>query len=541
MIMSKFILRITSVTLLTMIVVACSKPAQNTVGEKIISCTEKQTIKRAEYDTTISRLLSRKALGSYSLIPDDEIVFYKLYSQILVTLFEDNLKACVIESDGQISTMSWTQKSLDNEIKVLEKLTQMLLDKLEKSEDNPQGNILGSTGLNSGNSYAPPTDLHTGLKTVTALEEFVSNRFSKSTNESKVILELQQPYISGDTGSQSQENIHQKALDHYAKNFSKIRPLVIDFLIKMVTNYTTPSANIKFAIEDKKFEPVLNYFKEKYNKDLSKVVVIEAPIATIPHTKGSFAEQTVGLFISPVAIPIKIEVRLPLNDLDSSLDKNSYVKGFLLINIEDQLAILKESLKYYFKSEMLFHLDPVTITKHGVGEIGLEAVVAHELRHLVDFWNCQSNPTDICDQEVLNQDWERVKQEGINKQNENFQSYLNHSDTRQTKIELQQLISRYRPNKNSSEREDWANSIQRKYFNQVYPKYPSYFSMNEQQGYKESLSYLMANGMNKKQSIELCLKIATGPTFPITMDGNQERISSPGLPWAENLFQSLMD
>jgi hypothetical protein len=519
------------------LVVGCSetkKPVPSQI--KIAACIDRQTIERSVYDGVMETFKSRRAVQNFETLSNEHLIKYWEKSLILVGLFSYDLRACVIEKDGSTSVKVWTQESFNSEKEMLVYLSGMISKDGTQSRVQPPSSNVAGAALRP----QPPADQHTGVRSSSELERFVLSGLNTSLSAKRVNLELQQARIFGSMGTYSQDDLSKKAVAYYTSNFAEIRPHVIDFMVKITTFYSTPTAIVKYAAEDSRFAPVIEYYKEKYQVDLSKVVVIDAPISTIPHAAGTFAQNSLGLFVSPVAVPIAIQIRLPLHQLDTALDRQSYLSGTLVVKVDDQLAMLIESLKFYFGSEMIFHVDSAKVASQGVGKLGLEGVLAHEVRHLLDFFSCQSNPTKECSEEYLNKDLERVREVGQTKQTENYQAFVSDRATAQSKHEIMQLYGKYYPSKTNSERQVWAENILQRAFHRAYMgSYQNYFSLKERSAYREHLKYLLNGGLSQEAAIEMVLKTGTGEKLPLSMDGNIEYVSWPGFPWLQEHLESL--
>ncbi|MCB0411155.1 MAG: hypothetical protein KDD22_01430, partial [Bdellovibrionales bacterium] len=266
---------------------ACKNTKEETVVQenRQMSCSQKQTITRKEYDQAIDTFDQRKSIIDFESLSEQELYHYRLESQVLINIFEDELEACVIEGDGQITKQVWTQKSLDKESKMYELLTNLYYRKSKtaaissSSKSSPR-----STDSSSGStSVFPSSDQkNTGSNPKAELKAFIEKKLNESIGNNSVQIEMEKPYIFGASNNSSENQIKHKALKHYTSNFEEIRKPVIEFLSQLVTNYSTSSAKIKFADEDNRLAPVLRYYKKNYDKDLTRVIVIDAPISSIP-------------------------------------------------------------------------------------------------------------------------------------------------------------------------------------------------------------------------------------------------------------------
>ena len=487
-----------------------------------VSCSEKQTTFRSLYDIAINQYNQRKFVTHFSSLSESELSSYIRSSADLIYLFENDLKACIIESDGSITKKVWTVSALAKE----RQMHAYLYDLREK-----QYKKQARTSNPSTTSSHYPT-----VSSTSELDNFLSDRLNESIKNGTVTIKLEQGYAYGDVQNYSNEELIRQTVDYYYTHFSEIRPIVLQSMRLMVTNYSNPSAKLSFANEDSKLQPVLSYFQKKYGKDLSKVVVIQAPISSIPHAQG--IPNAAGLFISPIALPVLLDIQLPLRKIDSSFDTKSYVKGRLVIGIKDLQTILLKALRFHYQSEMLIYVDPMMINKANGGLYAFEAVVAHELRHLVDFFDCQNNMDAAdCNQEKLDQDLAQVKQEAANKERINYQKYLSNSKTLQSRYELGQLY--IRSGQSTNYQKSWVDDILKQYFDgSYYRQYQYYFTIKERHGYKEQLNYLLYRGLSKQEAVELTLNV--NGKQGVYLKNKEEFFSVPGRPWLEELFESLL-
>ena len=147
--------------LLIITLAGCTESKDSIVVEsKKVNCTEKQTIKRVDYNNAIEKFDSRKTVRNFKTLSDDELKAYWVESAVLVSLFEDDLRACVIESDGSVSVKVWTQESVDSEYKMFEFLAKIIVS----SNGNSGSQSQTPKSFDSGTQrQEPPKDKHTGL------------------------------------------------------------------------------------------------------------------------------------------------------------------------------------------------------------------------------------------------------------------------------------------------------------------------------------------------------------------------------------------
>ncbi|MCB0411840.1 MAG: hypothetical protein KDD22_04900 [Bdellovibrionales bacterium] len=189
---------------------------------------------------------------------------------------------------------------------------------------------------------------------------------------------------------------------------------------------------------------------------------------------------------------------------------------------------------------MIFNIDSKKISESRTGQIGFESVVAHELRHLVDYFQCQITPIKECSQEYLNKNWEEVGQQSFTKESESYQAFMGDPATLRTKTEIAALYGKYRPGESRAAQEKWTEKILGQIFFQAHTRnYQNYFSYKERSAYQEQLKYFLSLGFSKRQAVAMVIQTTTGEKLPLLMDDNKEFVSMPGFPWIEAHLESL--
>jgi hypothetical protein len=336
-----------------------------------------------------------------------------------------------------------------------------------------------------------------------------------------------------------------------------LKPILIDGLVAHINNYasSSPSARVEFARARPEIAPVLAYFQTKYNERLSDVVVILAPLATVPHTGGSgtIYGSALGAFIPPMALPVAANVRLPLSDLYRDGERGSSIEGQLQMTVDNQQQIVLDGLAVKFGSSKLIYVNPEAIRSNTLTPAAFQATVAHEFRHLIDFYSCL-NPSaaaarstvDYCDPVKIEQDWAATQAEASSKQAENLAAFWLHPDTRMAFAELAQLYQRYRTGESGAGSSVEANERAARagiqsIFEQNYRSYPHLFSIKERRGYREQLLYLVDQGKTSGQAVQAAIGTMAPARVSVQISGAQsESITTPGFPWIEDLFRELL-
>lgn len=495
--------------------------------QPVQQCSEKHTVSRARYDKMIFQFSQRADVRNPERLSQQTLEDNWLNSAQMISLFE-NLKACVLEANGLITIKVWSKKSFDAEVERYRILSSVIFGKSEKRNNTP-----------APLAEVPPKN-HSGVSSEESLQKLVSKLVDEAVRDQKTQLEVTQLQVSVRPVNHSNEELLAMTEKYYRDNFELLKPTIIQSLVTYTKNFTSQGAQIQYAHEARSLTPVLEYFRVKYSQDLSDVVVISAPISSIPHVGTSIFGSALGLFISPRAVPIGISFRLPLNKLDATLSSGS-ISGNIHIKFNNSEDILLSSMRQFFKSYKLIHIDPRRIAASGVGAVGFEAVVAHEMRHLIDHFNCAKQPSDVCNEDRVKADWDATIQEARERQERNYQAYLASPDTRTTKSELVKLHQKYRPALGSSEQIAWADTAVKQFFDANYTAtYPLYFSMKERRGYREQLSYLVQSGQSKAQAVQTVLRTSAPERFSIQMDQVTESIHTPGRPWIDQLLLELL-
>jgi hypothetical protein len=326
------------------------------------------------------------------------------------------------------------------------------------------------------------------------------------------------------------------ALGSYFKDSAKNEEKIVEALTEHVMRLTSNEARIYYASAIEALQPVLEYYKTNYGEDLSNVVVVVAPISSIPISKGEEGQggRSIGLFLPPAAIQLEKNFSLPLNKIDALAKQDSYVSGVFEVKLANQVKMHRAAMEHFFHSERLIHIDLTA-----AGSLFWQSTAAHEFRHLIDYFNCpNSRHPELCDPAEIEKNWNETVRNANDAMEANYKAYLHHPLTLQARKELEALIRKYQPMQDDAERERWVQDELLDEFDQIYQTYPKFFSNMERRAYKEQLKYLLSRGLTRQEAIQTV--IVTKKSV-LQMDGKEEYVTCPGLPWVEELFGHLID
>ena len=503
------------------------------------TCEPEHTTTRLEYDLAITFFEIRKTKTDLSVLSKGSLDIYLQYSTFLVDLFDNKqLRACVVEKDGDVSVMTWDQKSLEAEKRINERLNQLVEAKEKGSND------VGDSSAKSGSvgNISSPHPMHTGLGKKAVLKKLIEEELDKAVNQGRLSVEVQSANYRGQGElTIPKEDLRVSIGKFFSGSYSKLKAEIVRVLMEGVTNFTTSQAKVYFAAEDERFRPALDYFKRVYDKDLDKVVVIEAPIKNIPHTRGANLEA-LGMYLDlrmVGTIPPMIRFTNPGSDFDSRLNNTTRVNGVIVINIEDQLRIFRKAIKSYFGSEMIFHLDTEGINKNSMESLHLESAMVHELTHLLNGMECLKILKETCTHEFRLQNRNDVVKRANTDLDANYKLFLGHPKTIVTKWELDALHRKYFTSSTDSERDRWVGNKLIELFNQSHKAIQHIETEVEKRAYKEQLNYLREAGLSGEEAVQAIISSGAGSDIEIYMNGTKEKISSPGIPWMESVLREL--
>lgn len=523
-------LRALTLTVATTTLLTACYERKTKVVETGFTCRSETLVSQETYDRMLKSRDAIKREPNLGKLSEYELTRYWVDTHEFIKLFEKDLKACAFKPDGTMTQYTWDRASLARERAQLDRLTQALEPRLAGGKPGTPP---------SADAPVPPSvnTRYPGAASTSSLSAFMQAAVRSMRARGLVHLEFERLTLRGEIPGLAQDEIQAAALRYFETNFDQIEPVVVAALTANVTNYSSPKAKLAFADEIPALAPVVAYFKAK-GESLSDVVVVSASLRDIPHTGGGTYADALGIFIPPMALPIKVQLTLPGRELRAGA--TGTLDGMLNVRVEGADPLILAAMKQHFRSSKLIYLDLARINKNVSGAAGFEAVAAHEMRHLLDYFACPQSGEAWCDQKKVDADMAAVREAARANEKSDFEAYLADPDTRRTEVALLRLHLKYRPGE-TEEGAQWASaSVKQLFDNNYQATYPHFFSMQERRGYGEQLAYLKSGGASAAQAVRTAMVTSTGESMSVQMAGKTESVPWPGRPWIAKLFYGLL-